>query len=126
MRPSKPDFYIKIFSFFNDDPKKPTRPVSENVEAIFISTFGFEVETFEKVLLESHAKLYILNDSEKPQTAIIPNYEGLKNLTVILKAKTKGFQYGVFHMKLWLVRFKKFLRVVVCTSNQHLMDWAVW
>ena len=51
----------------------------------------------------------------------------MKNLTVILKAKKKGIhQYGVFHTKLWLIKFKTFLRVVICTSNQHVMDWAVW
>lgn len=34
--------------------------------------------------------------------------------------------YGVFHTKLWLIKFKTFLRVVICTGNQHIMDWAVW
>lgn len=34
--------------------------------------------------------------------------------------------YGVFHPKLWFIKFKSFLRVVVCTGNNHLYDWAVW
>jgi hypothetical protein len=34
--------------------------------------------------------------------------------------------YGVFHTKLWLVKFNTFLRVVVCTGNNHLADWAIW
>lgn len=28
--------------------------------------------------------------------------------------------YGVFHTKLWLIKFQTFLRVVICTGNQHL------
>ena len=34
--------------------------------------------------------------------------------------------WGVFHTKLWLIKFKTFLRVVVCTSNNHFYDWSVW
>jgi tyrosyl-DNA phosphodiesterase-1 len=34
--------------------------------------------------------------------------------------------YGVFHTKLWLIKFKTFLRVVVCTGNNHLYDWTIW
>jgi hypothetical protein len=34
--------------------------------------------------------------------------------------------YGVFHTKLWLIKFATFLRVVVCTGNHHLADWAIW
>ncbi len=44
----------------------------------------------------------------------------------MFKSKNQGQRYGVFHTKLWLVKFKHFLRVVICTGNQHLMDWAVW
>jgi hypothetical protein len=34
--------------------------------------------------------------------------------------------YGVFHSKLWLIRFSTFLRVVIGTGNQHTNDWIVW
>lgn len=30
------------------------------------------------------------------------------------------------HSKLWLIKFEKFLRVVVGTGNLHLGDWTTW
>ncbi len=33
---------------------------------------------------------------------------------------------GVFHCKLWLIKFEDKLRVVVGSGNQHVGDWAVW
>lgn len=45
-REKRPEYFIKIFSFFNEDVTKPKKKVSENVESIFITTFGFETETF--------------------------------------------------------------------------------
>lgn len=43
---------------------------------------------------------------------------------VIPPRANKG--YGVFHTKLWLIKFDTFLRVVICTGNQHAEDWIVW
>jgi hypothetical protein len=69
----------------------------------------------------------ILNDSDEVgKNKVLKCYDGYKNLTVILKARSPNQRYGVFHTKLWLIKFKQFLRVVVCTSNQHTMDWATW
>jgi hypothetical protein len=43
---------------------------------------------------------------------------------VFPEKKSKG--YSVYHSKLWLIKFKGLLRVVVGTGNLHLADWAVW
>lgn len=92
-----------------------------------MTTFGFETETFEHLLSTSKVRLVVLNDSdEKEHNRVIKNYSGFENFTVILKSKNQSQRYGVFHTKLWLIKFKTFLRVVVCTSNQHIMDWSVW
>ena len=72
------------------------------------------------------APIYIINHSEnEKETKVLEKYYGYDNLTIILPCK-KNKGYGVFHIKLWLIKFKSFLRVVVSTSNQHLFDWAVW
>lgn len=34
--------------------------------------------------------------------------------------------YGVFHTKIWLIRFDSFLRIVIGTGNQHVQDWIIW
>ena len=60
-REKKPNFFIKIFSLFNEDVTKPCKKVSQNVESIFITTFGFETETFEPLLTSSKVKLIVLN-----------------------------------------------------------------
>jgi len=46
-------------------------------------------------------------------------------MTLVLPPrKNKG--YGVFHSKVWLIKFDSFLRVVIGTGNQHINDWMVW
>jgi tyrosyl-DNA phosphodiesterase 1 len=56
---------------------------------------------------------------------MLRGYEGFKNMTLIVPPRTiKG--YGVFHTKMWLIRFSTFLRIVICTANQHAQDWIVW
>ena len=62
---------------------------------------------------------------ELPEGKIQRNYCGIKNMHVISPPK-EGKGYGVFHTKLWLIKFKDFLRVVVCTGNNHASDWAIW
>ena len=44
----------------------------------------------------------------------------------VIKPKIKKSGYSVFHSKLWLLKFKKFLRVIVSTGNNHVGDWAIW
>lgn len=61
----------------------------------------------------------------KAEGEVIKEYEGFKNMTVISPPK-RNTGYGVFHTKLWLIKFKKFLRVVVSTSNNHVLDWSIW
>jgi hypothetical protein len=44
----------------------------------------------------------------------------------VISPPKKAGGYGVFHTKLWLIKFHTFLRVVICTSNQHINDWTIW
>ena len=70
--------------------------------------------------------MYVFNrDGDSKEGKVIKGYEGFNMMTVISPPK-KNMGYGVFHPKLWLIKFKSFLRVVVCTGNNHLYDWAVW
>jgi len=64
--------------------------------------------------------------SEEKLGGVQKNYQGIKNMTVISPPKQNQGNYGVFHTKLWLIKFKTFLRIVVCTSNNHIYDWSVW
>jgi hypothetical protein len=43
---------------------------------------------------------------------------------IVPPRKNKG--YGVFHMKIWIIKFNTFLRIVIGTGNQHVNDWVVW
>ena len=67
--------------------------------------------------------LVVVNDSDKYITSYLHEYSGFKNWTVINLQKKRG---GVFHTKLWLIKFQSFLRVVVSTANMHVLDWASW
>lgn len=77
-RSNKPDFFIKIFSLFNENPKEanPTT-ISPNIESIFITTFGFETETFVELLSSTKCPLYLLNHSDhQGETKILKKYGG--------------------------------------------------
>lgn len=69
--------------------------------------------------------LIVLNPFKDVNWVYKENYAGYSNWTVVRPVERKG-GYGVFHTKLWLIKFEKFLRVVVSTGNLHLGDWAVW
>ena len=116
---------IKMVSLFNENVEdNDLNTVSPNVECALITTYGYEVDTLLGIL-NSPAKLFLVNHSDKLEDRIREEHMGFKNFTLIEpKKKTKG--YGVFHSKLWLIKFKTFLRVVICTSNQHLFDWVIW
>ena len=90
-----------------------------------ITNFGFEMEVFEPIL-KCKVPLFVFNrEEDKKEGKITRGFNGFANMTVLSPPKhNQG--YGVFHPKLWLVKFTSFLRVVVCTSNNHIYDWAVW
>ena len=77
-------------------------------------------------ILKHKIPLFVYNrETESNIGKVVKKYQGIDYMTVISPPKsTMG--YGVFHPKLWFVKFKSFLRIVVCTSNNHLYDWAVW
>ena len=100
------------------------KAASHNIEAMLLTTYGFEMQVLEPVL-NTGFPLFVVNRDETPKGSVNRNYYGFKNFTHISPPKTMS-GYGVYHIKLWLIKFKHFLRVVVCTSNQHLMDWAMW
>ena len=89
-----------------------------------MSTFGFETQLLLPVA-EIGCKFVLATDKGQEKTSVMREYSGFKNWTVIFpEKKNKG--YGVFHTKLWLIKFEGFLWVVVGTGNLHLADWAVW
>lgn len=84
------------------------------------------MEVFEPII-KCGVPLYVFNreEGENKEGKVTKCYEGFNNMTVISPPKLNS-GYGVFHPKLWLIKFKNFLRVVVCTGNNHLYDWAIW
>lgn len=103
----------------------PHEIMSEEIEAILISTFGFEMETFLPIAKSGKQLLVVNMQRENPEGAVDHNYSGFENMKVISPPKRKK-GYGVFHTKLWLIKFGTFLRVVVGTGNNHVNDWTVW
>ena len=90
-----------------------------------ITNYGFEMEVFEPIV-KYGVPLFVFNrDGDSKEGKVIRGYEGFNKMTVISPPK-HNIGYGVFHPKLWLIKFKSFLRVVVCTGNNHLYDWAIW
>ena len=90
-----------------------------------ITNYGFEMEVFEPIL-KAGVPLFVFNrEEDRKEGKVSKGYGGYTNMTVLSPPKnTMG--YGVFHTKLWLIKFKSFLRIVISTSNNHLYDWSVW
>jgi tyrosyl-DNA phosphodiesterase 1 len=102
----------------------PARPVSPEVQAILATTFGYEMEVFEPIL-RAGVPMFVFNrEDESKAGSVSRGAQGFAGLTLV--SPPKNNMYGVFHPKLWLIKFKSFLRVMVCTSNNHAYDWAVW
>lgn len=90
-----------------------------------ITTYGYEPEVFDPII-HSGVPFYIFNrEVDSKEGSVKRKYSGFDNVTLISPPKLIA-GYGVFHTKLWLIKFKTFLRVVVCTGNHHLYDWTVW
>jgi tyrosyl-DNA phosphodiesterase-1 len=34
--------------------------------------------------------------------------------------------YGVFHPKLWILKFDNFIRIVIGSANLSVDDWRIW
>jgi hypothetical protein len=88
-----------------------------------MSTYGFETE-----MLEPIAQIgcnFVVSNDHNGDDKIIRGYADHKNWIVVFpKKRCRG--YSAYHSKLWLIKFKGFLRVVVSTGNLHLGDWALW
>lgn len=89
-----------------------------------ITTYGFEWEVFAPIA-QSGKPIFIFNRNDDATNSVERGYNGKDNVVIVSPPKSNT-GYGVFHTKLWLVKFKKFLRVIVGTGNNHLCDWTVW
>lgn len=109
---------ISISSLFQEDPRTFNTGISKNIKGVLMTSYGYVMEVLEPIA-ESGVPFILVNDSsENGSGRVERNYAGYKNMSLVIPPRTiKG--YGVFHTKLWLIRFQTFLRVVVCTANQH-------
>ena len=54
-------------------------------------------------------------------------FNNYKNCTILYTHKKKMiYTKGSFHPKLWILKFKDSLRIVVGSANLYLGDWSVW
>lgn len=101
---------------------------NKTLQSAFMTTFGFEVELL-KPIVQAGVKLTIANDYNRDSKyePLIKNFEGYENFNLISPPKNAhGVFYGVFHPKLWLLKFPNFLRVVIGSGNLTIEDWSVW
>lgn len=94
---------------------------------VLMTSFGFELELLTSVI-NSTQKYLLVNDSSDGQFELKECFNGHKNMTAIFPSKShKGYGFGAFHPKLWLIEFEdNSLRVVVGSGNLSIADWTVW
>lgn len=110
-------------------PKMHTTGIDEkkSIRHVFMTSFGFETELLSSVISSSQ-KFLLLNDAADGNFELKECFNGHKHMTVIFPSKShKGYGYGAFHPKLWLIEFEdNSLRVVVGSGNLSIGDWSVW
>jgi tyrosyl-DNA phosphodiesterase 1 len=98
-----------------------------SVRNVFMTSFGFDMELLASVVSNTQNFL-LVNDSSDGMFDLKECFNGHKNMTVIFPSKShKGYGFGAFHPKLWIVEFDdNTLRVVVGSGNLSVGDWTVW
>ncbi|CAD8055701.1 unnamed protein product [Paramecium sonneborni] len=98
------------------------------LEAALMTCYGFEDHLL-KPLVQSGVKLFIINDNDNndKKLEIIENFNGHSNWMVIKPSKLSSLTFGgSFHPKIWILKFPKFIRIVIGSQNLHVGDWTVW
>lgn len=85
--------------------------------------FGYEDQVLANIVQNSQ-KVLLVFQSDDDTNQLIDCGRGLH-----IKVMPRHNQYGetwCYHPKVYLIKFKNFLRVVVGTSNLFAGDWSVW
>ena len=104
--------------------KSPITDKSQVVKKIIFSTYIYDSKLIEKVL-KSKIPIIIIMDGNEASHTKIKKDSTYSNLTYIMPGKPAGLKYGVFHPKIILLEFDKFIRVVVSSANLTLEDWTL-
>ena len=120
-KPNNSSGLITLDKLFKNAAQPDERPSS----AVFM-VFGYNIKNIFP-LYTSGTKVIMLADPR------IDDYETLKanenkekNLRVLWVKKDPLIKTSAFHPKLYLIKFDKFLRVVIGSGNLFLEDWINW
>lgn len=121
-------------------PKKKTNPDLITLPDLFISdginnekavsalflVFGFSMETLHP-LLRDNIKITVMADPSITDYRILEEAkEAYPNRLRVLWAQKETGVDSAFHPKLYLIRFKRMLRVVIGSANLFKADWESW
>ncbi|KRX00629.1 hypothetical protein PPERSA_00856 [Pseudocohnilembus persalinus] len=128
------DYMVSFDELFLEDPfyKLRNKEKIDTVQSVFITTYGFQSSQLEKIVKGKQTHFVLANDRSAQDKKeglpdVIENFKNYKNWTLIHPPKDYSSPFpGPFHPKLWLLKFPKFLRVVICSANQMEADWDIW
>ncbi|KAL4463415.1 hypothetical protein ABPG72_017136 [Tetrahymena utriculariae] len=123
--------FINFRSLFYEDPfykEKNTRPKKTLISA-FLTTKGLDEELV-LPLVKANVKVVVADDKIKQwneKRNVIKNHQYFENFTIIYPPKDYlSKTWGCFHSKLWILKFPKFLRIVIGTGNLRILHWTNW
>ncbi|CAD8052683.1 unnamed protein product [Paramecium primaurelia] len=105
-----------------------TQKPKKTLESALMTCFGFEDELLEPIV-KSGVQLFIVynNDNQNKKLEVIEKYNNYPNWMVIKPSKLSSSIYGgAFHPKIWILKFPKFIRIVIGSQNLHVGDWTIW
>jgi len=104
--------------------KTPITSKSQVVKKVIFTTYTYDQELIKSVI-DAKLPIVIIRDRPEGLHVKVKKDKENSNVTHIFPAKALGLTYGVFHAKLILLEFAKFLRVVITSANLTVEDWTL-
>ena len=103
------------------DPDYPAR----TLESAFLTSFGYNIDLIKPLLIAGVKVTLACEYSDNHEIGIEHNYKGYFNLTLVRPYKDKSRPgSGVFHPKLYILKFPDLLRVVIGSGNLGIPHWT--
>lgn len=114
--------YVSFIELFNENLNSE---ISENLESVAFFVFGYDKDVIQP-LIDEEIPILIVRDNKNFSSKFHKVKHSEKNLREICPPKILNSQNSSFHLKLYLIKFESFLRVVIGSANLFKNDWKNW
>ena len=114
---------ISFAQLFSEDLK--SSKISDNILSITFLVMGIQSEIL-KPLIKKKIKILVVLDYGKENEKNIIDRRDDENLIFFYPKKKIGNLKSTFHPKIYIIKFKLFIRIVIGSCNLFIGDWSCW